>query len=122
MLVVRRALAAVAVALVVVPLLGRDESARATEEIPPVLVEHVGPDLLNGTVPLDLAPQHRVAARPVPTKIGARHRWLGLDVREGASLKTYQLRGKARHVEIWVAVGGDEVATGLRFPEGDCRN
>ena len=93
-------------------------------EIPPIRVKHVGPGLADGDVVLDesspIAP--RVAARPAPRTIGSRHRWLAYDEHRGAYLKPYRLRGKGRHIEVWVATGRDETSTRLAFPDGDCRN
>jgi hypothetical protein len=60
-----------------------------------------------------------------PAKIGSKRTWLANDdtlTDLPIYLKTYKLRGRSEHAEIWTAVGSDDVSTGLRFPEGDCRN
>lgn len=44
------------------------------------------------------------------------------DPLQGWYMKKYKLRGKSEHMEIWVAVGRDDVSKGLWYPEGDCRN
>lgn len=46
-----------------------------------------------------------------------------LDFVSGAAFpKLFKLRGKSRHMEIWVAADSDDVSSGIRYPAGDCRN
>ena len=63
-------------------------------------------------------------ARPVGRlAVGDTRFWLGLDDYNGSYYpKQYTLRGIGRHVEVWVASDADDVASGLEFPTGDCRN
>jgi hypothetical protein len=63
------------------------------------------------------------AGETPPYKIGDTKTWAGLDDVEGAQyLKDYTLRAVGQNIEVWVASDTDEVSTGIRFPEGDCRN
>ena len=92
--------------------------------IPAVRITDVGPDLLDGKVPFDVArvAPTRLSATSAPTRIGATHKWIGYDETRGAYLKEYRLRGRGRHVEVWVAADEDHISRGIRFPDGDCRN
>ncbi|MEA2448014.1 MAG: hypothetical protein QOK47_1651, partial [Actinomycetota bacterium] len=55
--------------------------------------------------------------------IGTDKVWLAIDDTTGAPYrKQYQLRGKGKHIEVWVANDKDDVSEGLAFPAGDCRN
>jgi Immune inhibitor A peptidase M6 len=49
--------------------------------------------------------------------------FITLDFLTGAAYpKLFKLRGKSRHMEVWVAADSDDVSTGIKFPAGDCRN
>ncbi len=57
------------------------------------------------------------------TKVGDTRLWPSLNAVESTLyLKEYTLRGIGKHIEMWVATGSDEVASGLSFRKGDCRN
>jgi hypothetical protein len=61
-------------------------------------------------------------------RIGQKKIWLGLDDEKGILYpKVYKLRGRTKHMEVWVAAGPsavDENTTvkGTHFLPGDCRN
>jgi hypothetical protein len=62
-----------------------------------------------------------------PAKIGSKRKWLAnddtlSDLALPIYFKNYKLRARSEHAEIWTAAGNDDVSTGLRYPEGDCRN
>jgi hypothetical protein len=87
-------------------------------------VVHPGADV---QAPLEL--RTRGNATPLAARTEARLRrgerrtWLALDDQRGVFYpKDYRLRAKSDHLEIWSASGVDATASGLRFPEGDCRN
>ena len=67
-----------------------------------------------------MAPRGSAATK---LKVGKRKVFLAIDDFTGELYsKRYKLRGKSRHIEVWVADDSDEISTGLEFPEGDCRN
>ena len=111
---------ALCIALMPVAVVARPPRAR----VPAVRVKEVGRDLRYGKVPLDVARilPTETTARRAPARVGATHKWLALDDTRGAYLKRYRLRGKGRHVEVWVAADEDHISRGIRFPDGDCRN
>jgi hypothetical protein len=56
-------------------------------------------------------------------KVGKRKVFLAIDDFTGEIYsKVYKLRGKSRHIEVWVADDSDDVSDALLFPDGDCRN
>lgn len=61
-------------------------------------------------------------------RVGDRLIWPALDDTANAAqtfgfiYKRFRLRAVSEHGELWTATGTDDVSTGLRFPEGDCRN
>jgi hypothetical protein len=62
-----------------------------------------------------------------PATIGEERVWFALDDTLGFYRKRFTLRARRNNIEVWVASpvpralpGG--TATGIRFPEGDCRN
>ncbi|MEA2452371.1 MAG: hypothetical protein QOG04_1081 [Actinomycetota bacterium] len=61
-----------------------------------------------------------------PAKVGDKRKWMANDDTLTGALpiyfKKYRLRARSEHAEIWTAAGNDGIATGLGFPEGDCRN
>lgn len=71
------------------------------------------------------APSQRsfaLAAGETPP-VGTVRRLLALDDYNGRLyLKDYTLRAVGAKIEVWVASGTDAVASGTRFPDGDCRN
>ncbi|MFP5298056.1 MAG: peptidase M6 [Actinomycetota bacterium] len=71
------------------------------------------------------AADEAAATRVRRARIGDVRWWPALDdtdIEQGWYMKKYKLRGKSEHMEIWVAVGRDDVSKGLWYPEGDCRN
>lgn len=81
-------------------------------------VKDTGPDYNHGKpLKIDKAasePPHRVP-KDVP-HVGDSRTWLALDDYRGyIYLKNYTLRGRGRHIEVWVA-------NNLAFPGNDCRN
>lgn len=60
-----------------------------------------------------------------PARIGQKRFWLAIDDTSAEApiyIKKYRLRDRSRHAEVWTAADRDEVSSGLKFPEGDCRN
>jgi Immune inhibitor A peptidase M6 len=62
-----------------------------------------------------------------PARIGQVRTWLALDDVAGRFYtKSFKLRGKGKHIEVWTAVGTrtafGTTATDLQFQAGDCRN
>ncbi len=62
-----------------------------------------------------------------PAAIGQIRTWVGLDDFQGFFYtKSYKLRGKGKHIEVWTAVGTrtarGTTSTDLNFQDGDCRN
>jgi hypothetical protein len=70
---------------------------------------------------------HSYAANSTPP-VGKKRLWPALDDTQsatesgGAYFKKYKLRGLSPHAEFWTGAGSDDVASGLKFPAGDCRN
>jgi hypothetical protein len=100
---------------------------------PPIAVDDtldVG-DNYNGGRPLPFSGKARAQPRRIGAdsssvarvKVGDKRTWLALDDSEGTVyLKDYKLRGKGKHIEVWVAADKDKVSKKLKFPKGDCRN
>ncbi|HEY7875844.1 MAG TPA: peptidase M6 [Actinomycetota bacterium] len=87
-------------------------------------VREVGADL-NGGRPLPLQLGSRDARRAARARVdlGDTKEWLALDnVARQLYLKRFELRGRSKRVEVWVAKDRDAVSKGLAFPSGDCRN
>jgi Immune inhibitor A peptidase M6 len=85
----------------------------------------VGADLNGGRpLPIDLGPRRDARkASTARADVGDTKEWLGLDeVARQLYLKRYELRGKNKRVEVWVAKDRDIVSRRLAFPSGDCRN
>lgn len=72
-------------------------------------------------------PQRKPLPAIGPAKVGSKRKWLANDdtltgLPLPIYLKSYRLRARSEHAEIWTAAGDDSVSRGLRYPEGDCRN
>ena len=134
------AVVAAALAVSILPLVtasARTQSSQGTDIID---VGDIGGGKL---LPVDVTPGESIAARRTAAaakySVGAKKLWLAYDDLQGLYVKNYKLRGRGKHVEVWVVNGedalcdgdpetpcpaGDETATvtGTHFPDGDCRN
>lgn len=76
-----------------------------------------------GTLQKARAAARLAGPRASAAAIGDQRTWLALD--DAFSViyfKNYTLRGIGDHIEVWVASDSDVISSGIRFPEGDCRN
>ena len=95
-----------------------------TETRAPVAVRPIEGDYNDGeALPLQPTFERRSLRASSRAAVGDVKLWLALDDERGTIyLKEYRLRGIGEHMEVWVAVGSDEVSSGTAFPAGDCRN
>lgn len=104
-------------------------SAQATSRsFPPGEMEAAGDYNDGRPIPIETGRETMVArttarTNAAPARIGQKKKWLALDdFRRVAYAKKFELRGIGENIEVWVAAGSDEISTGVRFPDGDCRN
>ncbi|HYF11071.1 MAG TPA: peptidase M6 [Actinomycetota bacterium] len=121
---VASAIAAVLVALVVLPAPGTAAPSAALR--PASDVRHFDADRSRELVasPADIREAKALGTDAAATPaVGEQRIWLALDDAEGALYpKLYTLRGIGEHIEVWVASDEDEISTGTNFPGEDCRN
>jgi len=116
----RIALAALALLLVTAQL---PTASAARGPVPAIVGLDTGPDYTTGRLPSihGRFRSNRAVAPSALPRVGDRREWLGVDG-NSAYPKEFVLRGLGEHIEVWVADDADDTSTGLRFPEGDCRN
>ena len=121
---VASAIAAVLVALVVLPATGTAAPPAAPRQASDV--RHFDAEKSRELVasPADIREAKSLAAGAAATPaVGEERIWLALDDAEGALYpKLYTLRGVGEHIEVWVASDEDDVSAGTDFPADDCRN
>jgi hypothetical protein len=122
----RRVVALVAVACVAAVAPASEGSAQSGGERELVgRARHLRPDY-DAQRMLPFAPntqREAATAQLAAPRVGAERRWFALDAAlNQLYLKDFTLRGKGRHVEVWVASDSDATSRNLRFPSGDCRN